>query len=146
MYSKILLVEDNKSDIDLALRAFKKADIKNPIDIAEDGQEALDYIFCKNKFADNDPNILPALVLLDLKLPIVDGIDVLKAIRSNPITKKLIVVILTSSNEEKDLINGYNLGVNSYLIKPVDFKDFLDLIQQVDNYWLKLNKTPLYIK
>ena len=146
MYSKILLVEDNKSDIDLALRAFKKADIKNPIDIAEDGQEALDYIFCKNKFADNDPNILPALVLLDLKLPIVDGIDVLKAIRSNPITKKLIVVILTSSKEEKDLINGYNLGVNSYLIKPVDFKDFLDLIQQVDNYWLKLNKTPLYIK
>lgn len=143
MEKTILLVEDDKSDIDLALRAFRKLNITSRIDVVEDGQEALDYIFCKNQYADRDPNKLPDIVLLDLKLPIIDGIDVLKAIRSNPVTNKIIVVILTSSNQEKDLINGYNLGVNSYLIKPVDFKDFMDLLQQIDNYWLTLNKTPI---
>lgn len=143
MEKTILLVEDDKSDIDLALRAFRKINISSRIDVVEDGQEALDYIFCKNQYADRDPNKLPDIVLLDLKLPIIDGIDVLKAIRSNPITKKIIVVILTSSNQEKDLVNGYNLGVNSYLIKPVDFRDFMDLLQQINNYWLTLNKTPI---
>ena len=143
MEKTILLVEDDKSDIDLALRAFRKINITSRIDVVEDGQEALDYIFCKNQYADRDPNKLPDIILLDLKLPIIDGIDVLKAIRSNPITKKIIVVILTSSNQEKDLVNGYNLGVNSYLIKPVDFRDFVDLIQQINIYWLTLNKTPM---
>jgi two-component system response regulator len=143
MEKTILLVEDDKSDIDLALRAFRKINILSRIDVVEDGQEALDYIFCKNQYADRDPNKLPDIILLDLKLPIIDGIDVLKAIRSNPITSKIIVVILTSSNQEKDLINGYNLGVNSYLIKPVDFRDFVDLLQQINNYWLTLNKTPM---
>lgn len=141
MLKRILLVEDNRSDIDLALRAFKKVGVTNPIDVVEDGQEALDYLFGDNKFSDNDATIEPAIVLLDLKLPIVNGLEVLKSIRSNPITKNLIVVILTSSSEEKDLVDSYSLGVNSYLTKPVHFEDFMNTIKQIDNYWLKLNKT-----
>lgn len=141
MEKRILLVEDNKSDIDLALRAFKKASVLNPVDVVEDGQEALDYLFCKNKYVHRDSKLNPAIVLLDLKLPIVDGLEVLKIIRSTPHIKDLIVIILSSSREEKDIIDGYNLGVNSYLIKPVNFEDFITTIKQIDNYWLKLNIT-----
>ena len=141
MDKRVLLIEDNKSDIDLALRAFKKAGVSNPIDVVEDGQEALDYLFCENKYVDRDPSDRPAVVLLDLKLPIIDGLEVLKLIRSTPQTKDLIVIILSSSCEERDIINGYNLGVNSYLIKPVNFENFINTIKQIDNYWLKLNIT-----
>lgn len=144
MDKRILLVEDNQSDIDLALRAFRKAGVSNPIDIAEDGQEALDYLFCENKYVDRDPSNHPAIVLLDLKLPIVDGLDVLKLIRSTPKLKDLVVVILSSSREEQDIINGYKFGVNSYLTKPLTFENFINTIKQIDNYWLKLNITKSF--
>lgn len=144
MDRRILLVEDNKSDIDLALRAFRKAGVSYPIDIVEDGQEALDYLFCENKYVDRNLSNHPVIVLLDLKLPIVDGLEVLKLIRSTPQTKDLIVIVLSSSREEKDITNAYNLGVNSYLTKPVNFEDFINTIEQIDNYWLKLNITKSF--
>ncbi len=139
---KIILIEDNKSDIDLTLRAFKKANIHNPIVILEDGKDALDYIFCQEKYADNDSIEEPELILLDLKLPIIDGIQVLKEIRNNEKTRHYIVIILTSSKEESDLITSYNLGVNSYIRKPVDFTEFVDVIKQIGIYWILLNESP----
>lgn len=139
---KIILIEDNKSDIDLTLRAFKKAQIPNPIVVLEDGKEALDYLFCQENYATNDSSEEPELILLDLKLPIIDGIQVLKEIRSNEKTRRYIVIILTSSKEESDLIMSYNLGVNSYIRKPVDFTEFVNLIKQIGNYWILLNESP----
>jgi two-component system, response regulator len=139
---KIILVEDNKSDIDLTLRAFKKANIQNPIVILEDGKDALDYLFCQDKYAANDINEQPELILLDLKLPIIDGIQVLKEIRSNKKTRHYIVIILTSSKEESDLVTSYDLGVNSYIRKPVDFTEFVDVIKQIGVYWILLNESP----
>jgi CheY-like chemotaxis protein len=139
---KIVLIEDNKSDIDLTLRAFKKAQIQNPIVVLEDGKEALDYLFCQENYASNDFSEEPELILLDLKLPIIDGIQVLKEIRSNEKTRRYIVIILTSSKEESDLIMSYNLGVNSYIRKPVDFTEFVNLIKQIGNYWILLNESP----
>jgi two-component system response regulator len=140
---RILLIEDNKSDIDLTLRAFKKANIENPVVILEDGKEALDYIFSRDKYQ-NDKNLEdPELILLDLKLPIIDGIQVLKEIRSNEKTRHYIVIILTSSKEESDLIKSYNLGVNSYIRKPVDFNQFVEAIKQIGVYWIILNESPI---
>lgn len=139
---KIILIEDNKSDIDLTLRAFRKAQILNPIVVLEDGKEALDYLFCQENYATNDSSEEPELILLDLKLPIIDGIQVLKEIRSNEKTRRYIVIILTSSKEESDLIMSYNLGVNSYIRKPVDFTEFVNLIKQIGNYWILLNESP----
>lgn len=139
---KIILVEDNKSDIDLTLRAFKKANIQNPIVILEDGKDALDYLFCQDKYATNDINEQPELILLDLKLPIIDGIQVLKEIRNNKKTRHYIVIILTSSKEESDLVTSYDLGVNSYIRKPVDFTEFVDVIKQIGMYWILLNESP----
>jgi two-component system response regulator len=139
---KIILIEDNKSDIDLTLRAFRKAQILNPIVVLEDGKEALDYLFCQENYATNDSSEEPELILLDLKLPIIDGIQVLKEIRSNEKTRRYIVIILTSSKEESDLIMSYNLGVNSYIRKPVDFTEFVNLIKQIGNYWIMLNESP----
>ena len=130
----ILLVEDNQDDIDLTLRAFEKNNILNEIAVAKDGTEALEYLF-----GDREP---PILVLLDLNLPKVDGMEVLRQIRTNESTKTLLVVILTSSKEEKDLIDGYNLGVNSYIRKPVDFDQFIESVQQLGLYWLLLNVPP----
>lgn len=141
-YKKIILIEDNKSDIDLTLRAFIKAQIPNPIVVLEDGKEALDYLFCQENYATNDLSEEPELILLDLKLPIIDGIQVLKEIRSNEKTRRYIVIILTSSKEESDLIMSYNLGVNSYIRKPVDFTEFVYLIKQISNYWILLNESP----
>lgn len=138
----ILLIEDNPSDIALALRAFQKAQIVNPIVVLEDGQEALDYIFCKEKYKDRDINDSPALILLDLKLPIVNGMEILKEIRANPITRSYIVVILTSSKEDQDIFNGYEIGTNSYIRKPVDFNEFTEVIKQIGFYWLLLNESP----
>ncbi|NCI49400.1 response regulator [Sediminibacterium roseum] len=141
----ILLVEDNPSDIDLALRAFEKALILNPVAVAEDGQEALDYIFRTGKYA-GSPADLPDLVLLDLKLPVLGGLDVLKRIRENERTRRLPVVILTSSKEEQDMAQGYDLGVNSYIRKPVDFYQFAQAIQQLGIYWLVMNEPPPPVK
>lgn len=138
----ILLIEDNPSDIALTVRAFEKANIINPLVVKEDGQEALDYLFAENTFSDRDINDLPALILLDLKLPIIGGLEVLKRIRENPITKRCLVVILTSSKEDQDIAMGYDLGVNSYIRKPVDFNQFVDAVKQLGFYWLLLNEAP----
>jgi two-component system, response regulator len=139
----ILLVEDNPDDVALTLRAFEKSRIKNKIVIAEDGVEALDYIFRSGKFENRELKELPAVVLLDLKLPKIDGFEVLKAIRNNEFTKLLPVVILTSSKEESDIIKGYKNGANSYIRKPVDFDKFFEAIQALGLYWLILNEPPI---
>ncbi len=138
----ILLVEDNPSDVDLTKRALKKAHILNDLIVAEDGQEALDYLLGHGKYEGRDPHNIPAMVLLDLKLPGIDGLEVLKRIRENPVTHRQPVVILTSSREEHDIAQSYDLGVNSYIRKPVDFYQFADAIQQLGLYWLILNEAP----
>jgi two-component system response regulator len=135
----ILLVEDNPMDEELTLLAFKKANIMNPAVVARDGVEALDYLLGRGAHA-ADPPPLPQVVLLDLKLPKVDGLEVLRELRSNPRTKLVPVVILTSSNEERDLIRGYGLGANSFVRKPVDFEQFLEAARQLGLYWLVLNQ------
>ena len=138
----ILLVEDNPDDEALTLRALKKNNIGNQLHVAHDGVEALDFIFCTGPYADRDPRDQPQVVLLDLKLPKVDGLEVLRRIRIDNRTQRLPVVILTSSNEEQDLITGYNLGVNSYVRKPVDFNEFIEAVRQLGLYWLVLNEAP----
>jgi two-component system, response regulator len=135
----ILLVEDNLSDVDLAIRAFEKTGLLNPVFVVEDGKEALDYLFCTGQYFKRDQLDMPGLILLDLKLPFVDGLSVLKQIRLNRIAKNVPVVILSSSIEEKDIMAAYECNVNSYLRKPVDFTAFTNTIQQLANYWLKLN-------
>jgi two-component system response regulator len=136
----ILLVEDNPDDVELTLRAFKKNNMKNPVVVARDGQEALDYLRGEGAFAGRDPNSVPQLILLDLKLPKVGGLEVLRDLRANPITKRVPVVILTSSREEEDLRTGYDYGVNSYVRKPVDFTEFNEAVRQLGLYWLLLNQ------
>jgi two-component system response regulator len=138
----ILLVEDNPDDEKLTVRALKKNNIVNEVATARDGVEALDYLFCTGAHAGRDPGQLPALVLLDLKLPKIDGQEVLRRIRADERTRRLPVVILTSSNEEQDLMTGYNSGVNSYIRKPVDFTQFTEVVRQLGLYWLVLNETP----
>jgi CheY-like chemotaxis protein len=138
----ILLVEDNPSDIDLTKRALANANIANKLVVAEDGQEALDYLFGTGHYAGRDAAPLLAVVLLDLKLPKVDGLDVLRRIRADERTKRLPVVILTSSQEEQDIAAGYDLGANSYIRKPVDFSQFAEAIKSMGLYWLVLNEPP----
>ena len=138
----ILLVEDNPSDIDLTKRALANANIANELIVAEDGQEALDYLFGTGHYAGRDAAPLLAVVLLDLKLPKVDGLDVLRRIRADERTKRLPVVILTSSQEEQDIAAGYDLGANSYIQKPVDFLKFAEAIKTLGLYWLVLNEPP----
>jgi CheY-like chemotaxis protein len=138
----ILLVEDNPSDIDLTKRALANANIANKVVVAEDGQEALDYLFGTGHYAGRDAAPLLAVVLLDLKLPKVDGLDVLRRIRADERTKRLPVVILTSSQEEQDIAAGYDLGANSYIRKPVDFLKFAEAIKTLGLYWLVLNEPP----
>ncbi|HET6202150.1 MAG TPA: response regulator [Planctomycetota bacterium] len=136
----ILLVEDNPDDEALTLRAFRRSRIANEVVVARDGAEALDYLFGAGKHAGRDPNDLPSVVLLDLKLPKIDGLQVLRRIRSDPRTRLLPVVILTSSIEERDRLSGYELGANSYVRKPVDFDQFAGAAEQLGLYWLVLNE------
>jgi two-component system response regulator len=136
----ILLVEDNANDEYLTLRALKKYNVANDIVVARDGEEALDYLFGAGAHAGRDTRELPLVVLLDLKLPKVDGLEVLRRIRGEEHTRLLPVVILTSSNEQRDVINGYKLGTNSYVQKPVDFAAFMDAVGQLGLYWLMLNQ------
>jgi len=142
MDKAILLVEDNPDDEALTLRALKKNNIKNEVVIARDGAEALDYLFGTGKYAGRDTEVLPQVVLLDLKLPKVEGLEVLRRVRADKRTNLLPVVILTSSNEEQDRIDGYGLGANSYVRKPVDFSQFLEAARQLGLYWLVLNEPP----
>lgn len=138
----ILLVEDNADDEDLTLRALHKSNIMNRVVVARDGVEALDYLFVRGTHATRDPSEQPQVILLDLKLPKLDGLEVLRSLRADPRTKLLPVVILTSSAEEQDILRGYNLGANSYIRKPVDFTQFVDAVRQLGLYWLVLNQPP----
>ncbi len=138
----ILLVEDNPDDEALTLRALKKNNILNEVVVAHDGVQALDYLFGAGAYAGRDTTIMPQVILLDLKLPKVDGLEVLRRIRAGERTKLLPVVILTSSKEEQDLINSYKLGANSYIRKPVDFNQFSDAVRHLGLYWLVLNEPP----
>jgi len=138
----ILLVEDNPDFVTLTVRAFKKNHISNRVIVAKDGVEALDYLFGKGMYAGRDAKDMPVVTLLDLKLPKISGIEVLKAIRQNEFTKLLPVVILTYSAQEEDVVNGYKLGANSYIRKPVDFKEFAKAIKLLGLYWLIWNEPP----
>jgi two-component system response regulator len=138
----ILLVEDNPDDEALTLRALKKNNISNQVIVARDGAEALDYLFGTGQYSGRDANRTPQVVLLDLKLPKVDGLQVLRQLRANESTKFLPVVILTSSNEDQDRLTGYSLGANSYVRKPVDFNQFIEAVRQLGLYWLILNEQP----
>ncbi|BCS88065.1 response regulator [Pseudodesulfovibrio sediminis] len=138
----ILLVEDNPDDVALTLRAFKKNKIMNSIVVAKDGAEALDYLFCKGEYALRDMTDTPQMILLDLKLPKINGLEVLKAIRDDDRTRLLPVIILTSSKEQQDLLDGYGKGANSYIRKPVDFDQFTEAVKQLGLYWLVLNTGP----
>jgi CheY-like chemotaxis protein len=139
---RILLIDDNLSDVELTKRALEKRHISNELQVAEDGQEALNYLFAEGVHAGRDVTDLPTLVLLDLKLPKLDGLEVLRRIRADPRTKRLPVVILTSSSEEQDMAAGYDLGANSYIRKPVDFAKFAEAIEYLGLYWLVLNEPP----
>jgi two-component system, response regulator len=138
----ILLVEDNRNDAELALRALKKSGVANNIFIAYDGEEALDFIYCRNKYVSRNPNHIPKVILLDLKLPKIDGLEVLRTLKSDEEKKIIPVIVLTSSNQEKDMIESYKLGVNSYIQKPVDFNQFINAVHQIGYYWLLLNQLP----
>ena len=139
---KILLIEDSADDIELTVLAMKKSNILNEMVIARDGLEALDYLHARGDYTDRNPEELPALILLDLQLPKLSGIEVLKQLRAEEKFKLIPVVVLTSSNEEKDRLNGYNFGANSYIQKPVDFMQFVSAVQQVGLYWMVLNVNP----
>ena len=138
----ILLVEDNPSDIALTKRAFEKERISNELTVAENGREALDYLFGTGKYAGRDTSVQPTFVLLDLNLPLIDGLEVLRQIRSHELTRRLPVVVLTSSKEEQDIVASYDLGVNSYIRKPVDFLRFTEAVRQLGLYWLVINEPP----
>jgi two-component system response regulator len=139
---KILLIEDNPDDELLTLRAFKKNNISNEVVVARDGVEALDYLFGTGAYTGRDTADTPQVVLLDLKLPKLSGLEVLRKIREEPLTKLLPVIILTTSSEESDVLSGYELGANSYIRKPVDFTQFLESVRQLGLYWLVLNQAP----
>ncbi|MCH8989020.1 MAG: response regulator [Chloroflexi bacterium] len=138
----ILLVEDNPDDVDLTIRALKRNNIMNEVVIAHDGVEALDYLFATGTHTGRDTSVMPQMVLLDLKLPKIDGLEVLRRVRSDERTKLLPVVILTSSKEQQDLVESYSLGANSYVRKPVDFTQFVEAVRQLGLYWLVLNEAP----
>lgn len=138
----LLLVEDNPDDEELTMLAFEQSPIANEMVVAHDGVEALDYLFGTGMYAERDTSVMPALILLDLQLPRINGLEVLQRLRANERTKLLPVVIMTTSNEQQDLINSYSLGCNSYIRKPVDYNQFLAVVQQLGMYWLLINEPP----
>ena len=139
---EILLVEDNQDDLEMTLRSLRKANLANHIQIARDGAEALEFIFCEGTHAGRKIENAPKVVLLDLKLPKIDGMEVLKRVKGDPRTKMIPIVMLTSSKEQKDVIESYHLGVNSYIVKPVNFEGFAAAVQELGMYWLLLNQPP----
>ena len=139
---EILLVEDNPDDVELAVHALRRENLANHIEVARDGEEALDFLFCRGRHTHRSFQAPPRLVLLDLKLPKVDGLEVLKEIKGDPRTKAIPVVIITSSREEQDLVNGYKLGVNAYIQKPVDFTQFRETVKRLGLFWLVVNQPP----
>ena len=139
---EILIVEDNEQDLALAQRALRKANVTNRIHVARDGEEALEFLFCEGQFAERKVEDGPKVILLDLKLPKIDGLEVLQRIKSDPRTKSIPVVVLTSSKEQNDVVETYNLGVNSYIVKPVNFEQFSETVQKLGMYWLLLNHPP----
>jgi two-component system response regulator len=140
---EILLVEDNPNDVKLTLHAFKKQNLANHVKVVRDGAEALEFIFCTGRFADRNIEDHPKVVLLDLKLPLVDGVEVLRQIKADPRTQAIPVVVLTSSREDRDRVETYRLGVNSYIQKPVDFDQFTESVRQLGFYWLLLNQPSI---
>ncbi|MGD9488563.1 MAG: response regulator [Calditrichaceae bacterium] len=138
---KILLVEDDKNDLELTLSALDENHLSNEIDIVRDGEEALDYLYRRGRFKDRDKEN-PAVILLDLKLPKVNGMEVLKQVKGDPDLKSIPIVMLTSSREEKDLVSSYNLGVNAFVVKPVEFERFVDAVKQLGLFWAVLNEAP----
>jgi CheY-like chemotaxis protein len=140
---EILLVEDNPRDVEMTLRALKKRNLANHIQVAKDGAEALDFLFATGSYAQRDTHLAPKVILLDLKLPKISGLEVLKRIKVDDRTKMIPVVVLTSSQEEQDMIESYRLGVNSYIVKPVDFDNFSEAIGELGFYWLLVNKPPV---
>ncbi|HXU23847.1 MAG TPA: response regulator [Tepidiformaceae bacterium] len=139
---EILLVEDNPDDAELALHSFRRHKVANSVHHARDGVEALDFVFCRGAHADRSIDDIPKVILLDLKLPLVDGIQVLREIKADPRTRNIPVVALTSSREDRDIQECYDLGVNSYIVKPVDFEQFTEAIRQLGLYWMVLNQRP----
>ena len=139
---EVLLVEDNPHDLELTIHALRKHRVANTLAVAHDGEEALDFIFARGKHSDRTVGNGPALVFLDLKLPKVDGIDVLRAVKSDERTKRIPIIVVTSSQEERDLVETYNLGANSFVVKPIDFDSFVKTISDLGFYWLAVNRTP----
>jgi len=139
---EILLVEDNPNDAELAMHALKKHNLANRIQVVRDGAEALDFLFARGAYRQRDVNQIPRVVLLDLKLPKVDGLEVLRQVKADPRTRKIPVVVLTSSREERDVVESYDLGVNSYILKPIDFQQFTEAVRTIGLYWLLLNYPP----
>jgi two-component system, response regulator len=140
--SNILLVEDNAEDVELTQRAFRKSKVLNELTVVRDGEQALEYLFCTGAFAGRDPHQMPEVILLDLKLPKVGGLEVLRRVRTDQRTKRIPVVVLTSSTEDRDICSSYDLGANSFVRKPVDFTQFLEAAQQLGLYWLVMNLPP----
>jgi CheY-like chemotaxis protein len=140
---EILLVEDNPDDLELTLTTFREHNLANRVEVARDGAEALEFLFCTGAFATRSFHNAPKLVLLDIKLPKVDGLEVLRQVKSDSRTRTIPVVVLTSSHEDRDLVDSYQLGANSYLVKPVGFEQFNEVVQRLGHYWLLLNKTAL---
>jgi two-component system response regulator len=141
---EILLVEDNPSDVRLTLHALQVNKIADRVQLARDGAEALDFLFCTGPYAQRAIGNRPKVVLLDLKLPLVDGVEVLRRVKASPLTQMIPVVVLTSSREDRDIVDTYQLGVNSYIVKPVDFDKFLEAMRQIGFYWLLLNQAPVF--